>query len=119
MEWSSFFGAFVGVVVSLGGLIGGILIWDKLTQSKPAPIQPAKTPSLDDLREIQLEQDIVQRFDKLFPGWRIYNSSQTGTSNPNSNHKQTGIRYRTDAGEIDILCLDTKNNDTSSENPTI
>ncbi|MBE7550977.1 MAG: hypothetical protein HS126_07855 [Anaerolineales bacterium] len=60
MEWSSFFGALVGVVVSLGGLIGGILIWDKLTQSKPTSVQPQKALNLDDLWEIQLEQDIVQ-----------------------------------------------------------
>ncbi|MBE7550976.1 MAG: DUF1016 family protein [Anaerolineales bacterium] len=40
----------------------------------------------------------------------MYNPSEVGLSNSNSNHKPVGIRYRTEAGEVDILCLDTRNN---------
>ena len=42
--------------------------------------------------------------------WSFFFGALVGTSNSNPNHKRTGIRYRTDAGEIDILCLDVKNN---------
>ncbi len=71
--------------------------------------QNAKPFSLDDILESHLEQHIVQNFDTLFPGWSIYVLS-VNTENSNSGARRTGVRYRTEAMKIDILCIDEKDN---------
>lgn len=109
MEWSSFFGAFAGGIVGVILVLGGLFVWETITRPEQAKVEIPKPPSLDDILESHLEQHIVQHFAALFPGWRIYpfnvnaDGSDTGT-------KPIGVRYRTEAGEIDILCIDSEDN---------
>lgn len=42
----------------------------------------------------------------MFPGWKIFDEPRKGTTQPEESQKPLGIRYRTDAGEIDILAID-------------
>ena len=105
MDWSSFLGAFAGGVVGVLIILGGFIAWDELRRKSSQPEPSPKPLSLDDILESHLEQFIVQNFDALFPGWRIH-TLNLNTTNSNSKRNQRGIRYRTDAGEIDILCLD-------------
>jgi RecB family endonuclease NucS len=109
MEWSSFFGALAGGVVGVLIILGGFLAWDEFNRRKEAKIEPQKIISLDDILESHLEQHIVQHFDTLFPGWRIY-ALNINADSSTANVKPIGIRYRTEAGEIDILCVDSEDN---------
>jgi hypothetical protein len=109
MEWSSFVGALVGSVIGIFTLLGGLLIWDELNRRKSSQSGPPKPPSLDDILESQLEQHIVRHFDTLFPGWRIY-ALNVNADSSDSDGRPIGIRYRTEAGEIDILCIDSEDN---------
>ena len=104
---SAFSGSFLGIVI----IVLGILIWDyfdrrksaKTAQEKPLP----RTKNLhDDILERHLEELIVTNFDHLFPGWSIYTTETIGDAGA----KSTGIRYRTPAGEIDLLCTDQRQN---------
>ena len=106
MDWSAFFGAIVGVVIIVSVLFGAIFIWDYFDRRRPASNPSNSSSNLDSLLEIHLEEFIVRRFDTLFPGWKIYkNHSNTSDDKPKPS-KLKGIRYRTQGGEIDILCLD-------------
>ena len=109
MDWrvagSAFAGAFIAVIV----LVLGMIVWDYFDRRKNA-----KTPTInqkpktlkDDILERHLEELVVANFDQLFPGWAIL---QVGADSNNGN-KLPGVRYRTSAGEIDILCNDENNN---------
>jgi hypothetical protein len=100
MQWSGFLGALIGAFVGVVAVVGAFLVWDWLSQrrEKAAKLR-ASTPLL---LERDLEEYIVQHFAELFPAWSIYLDPQTASDRP------TGIRYRTKAGEIDILCQDAE-----------
>lgn len=111
MDWiaagSAFAGALVGVVV----VILGFLIWDYFDRRKSAAIAQEKPLSKakdlhEDILERHLEELVVSDFDRLFPGWVIYSTNAIG----NDSARPSGIRYRTPAGEIDLLCTDENNN---------
>ena len=111
MDWiaagSAFAGALVGVVV----VILGFLIWDYFDRRKSAAIAQEKPLSKakdlhEDILERHLEELVVSDFDRLFPGWAIYSTNAIG----NDSARPSGIRYRTPAGEIDLLCTDENNN---------
>lgn len=109
MDWSSFVGALVGSVIGILALLGTFLVWEELDRRKSSRPGPAKPPSLDDILESQLEQHIVRHFDTLFPGWKIY-ALNVNADSSDSEGRPIGIRYRTEAGEIDILCVDSEDN---------
>jgi RecB family endonuclease NucS len=111
MDWtaagSAFAGAFVGVVV----IILGFLTWDYFDRRKSPTFDKEKPlPKVKDLHdeilERHLEELVVSNFDHLFPGWAIYSTDAIGVDNA----RPSGVRYRTPAGEIDLLCTDEDNN---------
>ena len=111
MDWtaagSAFAGAFVGVVV----IILGFLTWDYFDRRKsPTFDKEEPLPKVKDLHdeilERHLEELVVSNFDHLFPGWAIYSTDAIGVDNA----RPSGVRYRTPAGEIDLLCTDEDNN---------
>ncbi|MCP4419908.1 MAG: DUF1016 family protein [Chloroflexi bacterium] len=106
MDWSAFVGAIVGTVIAILLIVGVFLLWDYFDRRKAEVKLAVPKPGLDNLLESHIEEFILRRFDILFPGWRIYDE----TSTLDNVSKPKGVRYRTNAGEIDILCLD-KNND--------
>lgn len=108
MDWFAAAGGFAGSFFGIMFLIGAFLIWDYFDRRKTAATVVEKSPKpkslQDDVLERHLEELVVENFAQLFPGWMIYEDG-------NSDHtKPAGIRYRTPAGEIDILCLDESNN---------
>lgn len=109
MEWSSFVGATAGSAIGMLVVLGGVLIVEEIGHRKSSRSGPSKPASLDNILESQLEEHIVRHFETLFPGWRIYalNVNADGSAYEG---RPKGIRYRTDAGEIDILCLDAEDN---------
>jgi len=100
MDWISFIGAFVGGVLGIFAVGISLEFWDQLKLRKQKQTESDKTSVLtpDDILESHLEQYIVQNFATLFPGWTIFSDSEG---------KQSGVRYRTEAGEIDILSTDS------------
>lgn len=107
MVWPSFVGALVGGAIGVLVILGVFLIWDEYTRRISARSTPAHKPlGLDDILESHLEQYIVQNFQRLFPGWRIY-SVDLSTDNSHKRANTIGVRLRTLAGEIDLLCVDT------------
>jgi hypothetical protein len=107
MDWASFLGALVGTVIGLLAIVGIMALWfyvsDRLAERKQAKEQP---PTLDSILESHLEQHVVKNFDRLFPGWKIYDEPPKGSNQSREGRRPSGVRYRTDAGEIDILATD-------------
>ena len=110
MDWSAFLGAIVGSIIGILGLLGSFLIWDHFDRRKTASQSKVSKSVLDDLLESHLEEFIVKKFDVLFPGWTIYDLTAPNNGNKSDKSKPKGVRYRTDAGEIDILCTDEDSN---------
>jgi hypothetical protein len=110
MDWSSFIGAVVGGILGAALLIGGLILWDEFQRRRDAKAKSVKPSSLDDILESQLEEYIIDHFDELFPGWRIYDEASTSIKLPKPEKRSTGMQYKTDAGNIDILCLDPDEN---------
>lgn len=110
MDWivagSAFAGSFLGLLVIALGLV----VWDYFDRKKSAGVPSPKTPRArslhDDILERHLEELVVNNFDHLFPGWAIYSDDTSS----HGNAKLSGIRYRTPAGEIDLLCTDEDDN---------
>lgn len=111
MDWmvagSAFAGSFLGIVV----IVLGVVIWDYFDRKKSAAVVQEKTlPRAkdlhDDVLERHLEELVVTNFDQLFPGWAIYSTNALSAAGS----RPTGVRYRTPAGEIDLLCTDEDNN---------
>ena len=111
MDWiaagSSFAGAFLGIVV----IVLGVLIWDHFDRKRTTAVAqekplPRARDLHDDVLERHLEELVVANFDHLFPRWAIYSIDELDSDG----HKPAGIRYRTPAGEIDLLCTDEDNN---------
>ena len=109
MDWFSFLGALFGSAVGLLIILGGIVAWDEFDQRKKTKTDVPKPLSLGDMLESHLEQHIVQNFDTLFSGWSIY-ALNVNAGNSDSGTRRIGVRYRTEAGEIDILCVDEEDN---------
>ena len=99
MEWTSFLGAFLGGIIGSLLLFGGFLVWDQYDRRRTQ----SRCLSLDDILESHLEEYIVKHFDLLFPGWQVYDTTASNTDS-----RTVGIRYRTEAGEIDILCINSE-----------
>ena len=102
MLWPSFLGAFAGTVIGALALIGAIMAWDYFVERKEKQASESP-PTLDSILESHLEEYVVAHFDALFPGWEIFDDSPEGAVSSDEKGKPTGVRYRTDAGEIDIL----------------
>ena len=111
MSWPSFFGALAGAIVGMILTIGAIIAWDYFAERrKRKGKESERYRSLDDILESHLEQHIVTNFDDLFPGWEIFDDSPESVDTSDQNGKPSGVRYRTGAGEIDILCVDRQGN---------
>ena len=107
MSWAPFWGALAGAVIGVLAAVGILGAWDYLAERRAQKKQPLTLDdTFDTISESQLEQYIVEHFDALFPGWRIFDDSPESAINSNEGHRPTGIRYRTEAGEIDLLCVD-------------
>lgn len=106
MDWSAFFGASVGAIVTIFVLIGGIIGWDEISRRREARKIPEKSPTVDDILESQIEEHILANFSALFPGWTVYDDQDEIAERG----KPAGAYLHTDAGQIDILCLDSKEN---------
>jgi len=108
--WMAFWGALVGVIIAFLGIVGFILIWDAVTgwrgRRKKSNVSSAFP---DKISEKQLEDHIIDNFAELFPGWQLYGSEPLGEASRHAG-KPAAVRYRTPAGEIDILCVDNKGN---------
>lgn len=109
VDWFSFLGALFGSVVGSLIILGGIVAWDEIEQRKKRKPDVPKPINLGDILESHLEQHIVQNFDTLFSGWSIY-ALNVNAGNADSGTRPIGVRYRTEAGEIDILCVDEEDN---------
>jgi len=99
VDWSAFAGGATGSVVIIIILVATFLIWDQYDRRENTEVKNFRL-SLSNILESQLEKQIVQDFDQLFPGWKIYNDGG-----------RDGIRFHTGqkkAGEIDILCIDAE-----------
>ena len=106
MDWSSFLGGLAGSVIGITLTVVVLLIFDNDGGRKEPLLAPARRLTLDDILEGHLEQLIVERFEDLFPGWRIYSPDSENDDLPHAG-KSSGVRLRTPAGEIDMLCVDT------------
>lgn len=112
MNWSVVLNSFVGsilallIVIAVGIIL--IVIWDYFDRRKSAKAPddklPKQTPS--ELLERHLEEFVVENFAQLFPSWSIYRNQESSLNGA----KPAGVRYRTPAGEIDILCVDDRKN---------
>ena len=111
MSWAPFLGALAGGVIGTLALMGILVAWDYYLERRAQKKQPLTLDdTFDSISESQLEQYIVEHFDVLFPGWQIFDDSPESAINSNEGHRPTGIRYRTEAGEIDLLCVDRQGN---------
>ncbi len=113
MDWSAFWGAFIGAGTIVFLIVGVIivLVWfdERQRQAVPTPEPTGAVPETNRIpRQMLLERDaeayIVEHFSSLFPDWRIYNPPDTPPE-----RRPLGVRFRTDAAEIDILCLNEQN----------
>jgi len=111
MWWASFGGALAGTALSVLLLIGIVVVWDYVAEHRAQRKPGIERPRMfADILESHLEQYILERFQILFPGWQIYDEITESTGDSEPERKPSGVRYRTKAGEIDILCLDRKGN---------
>jgi len=114
-----FVGAFLGALIGVLAIVGGFIVWDYWIQQRENREKANATPlSVEVVLERQLEEYLVNHFSELFPNWQIFRQSPQDFGDvPNDNRQKRsqsarppGIRYRTEAGEIDLLCYDSKGN---------
>lgn len=115
MFWSAFLGGLAGTVVTVLLLIGVVLIWDKIEQRNKSNNPDTATQtnagsSYERILEIHIEKNIVSNFSRYFPALQIYQPTDYLAGD-----KPKGVRLRTPAGEIDILCVDEDGNFTVIE----
>lgn len=107
MDWSSFLGALVGTAVGVLAVFGIMALWFYISDRLAARKQVQKPPpTLESILESHLEQYVVKNFTRLFPGWKIFDEPLKGADGSGVERKPVGVRYRTGAGEIDILAVD-------------
>ncbi len=113
----AFVGAFLGALMGVLAIVSGFIVWDYWAQRRENKEKVNTTPlAVDVVLERQLEEYLVNHFSELFPNWRIFGQLlQDSGDTPNDNQQKQsksarppGIRYRTEAGEIDLLCYDSK-----------
>jgi len=108
---SDFVGAFVGAIAGVLVIVGGFVAWDFWERWKERHRQPLRPRNVEEILERHLEKYLLEHFDDLFPGWQIFGQSeQFSLEAKQSSKRPSGVRYRTKAGEIDLLCLDSKGN---------
>ena len=114
-----FVGAFLGALVGVLAIVGGFIIWDYWSQRRENREKAnAAPPTVEVVLERQLEEYLVTHFSELFPNWQIFgqssqdsdNTSNSNQQKPSRSSRPQGVRYRTKAGEIDLLCYDPKGN---------
>ena len=110
-DWTAFSGGFFGSILGIILLILGFMAVDEWLKRKhpESASEPPTLPSIpirnrptEDLLEYHIEQYIVQHFQSLFPGWMLFSGTPV--------LQTSGVRVRTEAGEIDFLCLDEQQN---------
>ncbi len=102
---SAFFGAIVGVLI----IIGGFLVSDYFIERKEKQLKNADSlSSAEEILERHIEKYILEHFKELFPGWSIFDDHSELESRSGKRDTPVGVRYRTKAGEIDLLCIDQK-----------
>ncbi len=110
MFWSAFLGSLASTTIIVLLLIGVIVIWDKIEQrnksNNPDTSTQANAGSNNErILEIHIEKNIVSNFSRYFPTLHIYRSEDLSDAD-----KPKGVRLRSPAGEIDILCVDEDGN---------
>jgi RecB family endonuclease NucS len=103
---NAFAGGIISAVVLVVLLLLFIYIEDRVKAKKEPEKQQKPKTMQEDFLERHLEELVVANFDHLFPAWSIYQVEV----DTNNRTKLPGIRYRSTAGEIDILCTDENNN---------
>lgn len=103
MDWSAFSGAAVGALVATLVIIGGI--WALVAVDERRRNKQVKHPTVNNILESQIEEHILANFATLFSGWTIYTEDDA-----KGNTRLAGAYYHTDAGQIDILCLNQTGN---------
>lgn len=109
MFWSAFLGGLAGTVVCFLLFVVVAVIWDQLDQrrkvyNQAAAAQEKQSFNVERFLESHLEEILVSNFSRHFPTLTIYPSDSS------TNDKHKGVRFRTPAGEIDILCVDEDGN---------
>ena len=102
--------SFIGGAAGVLAVVGIFAVWDYFLQRKEKRGRPQRPLTAEQVLERQLEQYLVEHFSKIFKGWRIYGNEETQPTSQGSSQRPLGVRYRTKAGEIDLLCVDSKNN---------
>jgi RecB family endonuclease NucS len=106
----AFWGALVGAIIAVLVIVGFFLIWDTVSRWRERRKQSdASSAFPGKMSEKQLEEHIIENFAELFPGWQLYQSEALKEASQPAG-KPAAVRYRTPAGEIDILCVDNKGN---------
>ncbi len=105
-----FTAAFLGSIVGVLLIVGIFAVWDYFLQRKEKRERPQRPLTAEQVLERQLEQYLVEHFSKIFKGWRIYGNEEIQPTPQDSSQRPLGVRYRTKAGEIDLLCVDSKDN---------
>ena len=119
---TGFLESFLGALLAILVVIGAFALWDYWDRRKEKNSTASKPLKAEEVLERQLEEFIVEHFHELFRGWKIYGeesiegtneqntNSPAGGSNRKTRERLLGVRYRTKAGEIDLLCYDPKGN---------
>ncbi len=111
-----FAGAFLGALTGVLVIIGLLLLWDYWERRKERGSEETlkKKVSAEQVLEQQLEEYIVEHFHALFRGWRIFEEEPEKENREEGrsycSNRPAGVRYRTKAGEIDLLCYDPRGN---------
>ncbi len=111
MEWTTFLGALLGAAIGVLISVGVIGVWVIIDERRIKQRQmQERRLTLESILERHLEQYLVEHFEILFPGWKIFDDASKKAVISTNGHRPTGIRYRTDAGEIDLLSIDPQGN---------
>jgi restriction system protein len=109
----SFWGALVGGVVGALAIMAILLATSCVTERRDAQRDAEwRSRSLgrisSSISERHLEQYILNHFDTLLRDWEVFDEPPESTIDPDQECQPAGVRYRTTAGEIDLLCIDPR-----------
>jgi hypothetical protein len=112
VSWPSFWGGLAGGAVGVIVLLGVVVALVELSGRREERRKEAERclvaeDVLGSISESQLEQYLLDHFEELFPGWKIYDDTPQSMADAEE-RRPSGIRYRTKAGEIDMLCIDRR-----------